>query len=77
MMTAIHGLALTTGANRVIKGARIDHVCGDPKLPPDEDFAYGLRIVGTAIRSLQTELSEPTLFDPAEQEQMVSAGDAS
>ncbi len=77
MMTAIHGLALTTGANRVIKGARIDHVCGDPELPPDEDFAYGLRIVSTAIRSLQTELSEPTLFDPDGQGSMVEAGNAS
>jgi hypothetical protein len=76
MMTAIHGLALTTGANRVVKGARIDHVCGDPTLPPDEDFAYGLRIVGTALRSLQTELTEPTLFDPADQP-MVEAGHAS
>ena len=29
------------------------------------------------IRSLQTELSEPTQFDSADQEQMVVAGDAS
>lgn len=76
MMTAIHGLALTTGANRVVKGARIDHVCGDPTLAPDEDFAYGLRIVGTALRSLQTKLTEPTLFDPADQP-TVEAGHAS
>ncbi len=64
MISAIHGLPLTTGANRVIRGARIEHVCGDPNLGPEKDFAYGLRIVQTALRALQTDVSGPTLFDP-------------
>ena len=29
MISAIYNFALTTGANRVIKGARIEHVEGD------------------------------------------------
>ena len=55
-----------TAANRVVKGARIEHVCGDPELGPEKDFAYGLEIVGTALRALQTPVTGPTLFEPGE-----------
>ena len=48
MISAIYALAMTTGANRVIRGARIEHVCGDPELGPEKDFDYGVRIVETA-----------------------------
>ena len=66
MISAIYALALTTGANRVVRGARIEHVCGDPELGPEKDFAYGLEIVRTALKALQTAVSGPTLFDPGE-----------
>jgi|TARA_B100000809_G_scaffold146847_1_gene144356 glycine reductase len=66
MISAIYNLALTTGANRVIRGARIEHVCGDPDLGPEKDFAYGLQIVRTALQALETDVSGPTLFDPDE-----------
>ncbi|RMF93950.1 MAG: hypothetical protein D6736_00890 [Nitrospinota bacterium] len=64
MISAIYGFALSTGANRVVKGARIEHVCGDPELGPEKDFAYGLQIVRTALQALQTAVNGPTLFDP-------------
>jgi len=67
MISAIYGLALTTGANRVIKGCRIEHVCGDPNLGLEKDHAYGLSIVRTALKALQTPVNGPTLLDPAEQ----------
>ena len=57
---------MTTGANRVIKGARIEHVCGDPSLGEQKDFEYGLRITRTALKALQTAVDRPTLFDPAD-----------
>jgi len=66
MISAIYALALATGANRVIRGARIEHVCGDPDLGPEKDFAYGLEIVETALQALQTPVSGPTLFVPGE-----------
>ena len=69
MISAIYNLALTTGANRVIRGARIEHVCGDPNLGPEKDYAFGMRIVRTALEALCTPVSEPTLFDPLEQAQ--------
>ncbi|MBI3972562.1 MAG: hypothetical protein HY332_14885 [Chloroflexi bacterium] len=64
-ISALFELALTAGANRVVRGCRIEHVCGNPGLGPAKDHAYGLRIVQTALRALQTPLSGPTLFDPA------------
>ena len=66
MISAIFTLALTTGANRVVRGARIEHVCGDPGLGPEKDFAYGIQIVRTALKALQTPVTGPTLFDPGE-----------
>ena len=64
MISAIYNFALTTGANRVIRGSRIEHVCGDPGLGPEKDYAYGLRIVTTALEALTTAVTRPTLFDP-------------
>jgi hypothetical protein len=67
MISAIYELALSTGANRVIKGVRIEHVCGDPGLPPDKDFALGMQITRTALKSLTVKVKEPTLFDPSKE----------
>jgi len=38
-------------------------VCGDPALAPDDDQRLMARIVGTALRALQTPVDKPTLFD--------------
>lgn len=64
MISAIYNFALTTGANRVIRGARIEHVCGDPTLSPEKDYAFGMRIVTTALQTLTVAVPGPTLFDP-------------
>ena len=65
MISALFSLALTTGAPRVVRGARIEHVCGNPRLSPEDDLAYSTNIVETALESLTTEVAEPTLFEPA------------
>ena len=77
MISAIYDLALTTGANRVIRGARIEHVCGDPDLGDEKDFAYGLEIVRAALKSLQTPVSGPTLFEPGEPSPVMEPAHAS
>lgn len=64
MISAIYDFAMTTGANRVVRGARIEHVCGDPELGEEKDYAYGMRIVRTALESLRVPVEGPTLFDP-------------
>ena len=66
MISAIYSFAMTTGANRVVRGARIEHVCGDPALGPEKDYAYGMRIVRKALESLTMPVAGPTLFDPHE-----------
>jgi len=68
MISAIYDLALTTGANRVIRGARIEHVCGDPALGPEKDYAFGMRIVTAALEALTIPVTQPTLFDPLAEE---------
>ena len=55
---------MTIGALRVVKGARIEHVVGDPGLGEEKDHAYGLQIVRGALQSLQETVDKPTLFDP-------------
>jgi hypothetical protein len=65
MISAIYDFALSTGANRVVRGARIEHVCGDPGLGAEKDYAFGLHIVTTALRAIATPVTGPTLFDPA------------
>ncbi len=64
MISAIYDLALTTGANRVVRGARIEHVCGDPALGPEKDYAFGLRIVRAALGALGQPVDGPTLVVP-------------
>ena len=58
-------LALGAGANRVVRGVRIEHVCGDPNLSPEADEQLMTRIVDAALRALQTPVTGPTLFEPA------------
>ena len=68
MISAIYDLALSTGANRVVRGCRIEHVCGDPALGPDKDRGYGMQILRAALRALQTPVAAPTLFEPAKED---------
>ncbi len=68
MISAIYDLALSTGANRVVRGCRIEHVCGNPELGPEKDRAYGMQILCAALRALGTAVTGPTLFEPAKED---------
>ena len=63
MFSALPALAIDVGALRVIRGIRIEHVCGDPSLSEEEDRRLGRELVMTALKALQTPVTEPTLFD--------------
>jgi glycine reductase complex component B subunit gamma len=63
-VSAIPSLATGAGANRVVRGVRIEHVCGDPTLSTEDDERLMGRIVEAALRALETPVSEPTVFDP-------------
>jgi hypothetical protein len=60
----LFSLALTTGALRVIRGARIENVCGDPALGPEKDARYRRNIVDMALDTLTRTVDQPTLFEP-------------
>lgn len=63
-ITAITLLAKQTGANRVVAGVQVPYPCGDPAFPEKSDHTLRKEIVKSALGSLQTDVSEPTIFTP-------------
>jgi glycine/betaine/sarcosine/D-proline reductase family selenoprotein B len=63
VISALPPLAMQAGAIRVVQGVKIEHVCGDPALPADEDGELRRRLVEQALRALATAVDRPTLFD--------------
>jgi glycine/betaine/sarcosine/D-proline reductase family selenoprotein B len=69
-------VALGAGANRVVTGVRVEHVCGDPGLSEAADLELRRRIVATALRALETPVEGPTRFDPDRSERKEAVGAA-
>lgn len=67
MISALYSVPVSFGVNRVIRGARIEHVCGNPGLGRERDQAYRRQIVWTALRSLVQAVSTPILLDPTDE----------
>ena len=65
---------MTVGANRVVRGMRIEHVCGDPGLSEAGDHELNLRVTRTALRALQTDVSGPTIFEPSQSQTLEASG---
>ncbi len=65
MLSAIPMIPVAAQASRIVRGVRVEHVCGDPNLSEEYDARLTRRIVGTALRALQTEVDGPTVFDPS------------
>ncbi len=62
VISALPPLAMQAGANRVVQGVKIEHVCGDPSLSPEADRALRRRIVELGLHALSTDVQGPTLF---------------
>jgi betaine reductase len=62
VISALPPLAIQAGANRVVQGVKIEHVCGDTTLSPDVDRALRRRIVERALGALAIDVQSPTLF---------------
>ena len=56
-------IALTVGANRIVPAIAIPHPLGDPSLSPEEEKALRRGIVEKALKALQTEIEEQTVFE--------------
>lgn len=63
-ITALDAMAKQVSINRIVRGVAIPHTCGDPHLPPEEDKRLRREIVSTALKALQTSVTEPTIFYP-------------
>ncbi len=63
-ITAMTMLAKQVGSNRIVAGTFIPHPCGDPNLLPENDLALRRKIIKCALRAIQTDVSEPTVFIP-------------
>ena len=65
MLSALPPLAMQAGANRVVQGVKIEHVCGDPALAPAANRVLRRRLVERALEALQADVAGPTLFRAA------------
>lgn len=63
MISALGPVALELGANRVVRGVKIPHPCGDPTLDPARDRSLRMGIVRGALRALASPLESASLFD--------------
>jgi betaine reductase len=61
-VASIVPISLTVGANRIVPAVAIPHPLGNPELPRDEERALRLSLVKKALRALQTEVAEQTVF---------------
>lgn len=56
-------ISQTVGANRIVPAIAIPHPLGDPGLDAEEEYKLRQRLVDKALRGLQTEVEDQTVFD--------------
>ncbi|AZR72875.1 glycine reductase [Anoxybacter fermentans] len=56
-------ISLTVGANRIVPAVAIPHPLGNPKLDKAEEKKLRRRLVEKALRALETEVHEQTVFE--------------
>ena len=55
-------ISLTVGANRIVPAVAIPHPLGDPSRTLEEEKVIRRKLVEKALRALQTEVHEQTVF---------------
>jgi glycine reductase len=63
MISALGPVAADLGANRVVRGIKIPHPCGDPSLDLAGDHDLRLRLVRGSLKAIATPLDKAALFD--------------
>ena len=56
-------ISLTVGANRIVPAVAIPHPLGNPSLDVCEEKQLRRKIVDTAVKALETEVTEQTVFE--------------
>ncbi len=62
-VTSLTDVALKVGANRVVRGVRFSHPCGNPALGPGAERELRVALVREALEALRTPVAGPTLFE--------------
>lgn len=55
-------ISLTVGANRIVPAIAIPHPLGNPNATPEEEKKIRRKLVETALKALETEVTEQTVF---------------
>ena len=61
-MCTVVPTSLTVGANRIVPTVAIPYPLGNPALDPAEEKELRRKLVRKALRALQTEVTEQTVF---------------
>ena len=61
-MCTIVPISQTVGANRIVPTIAIPHPLGDPAKTHEEEKALRRKLVERALKALQTEITEQTVF---------------
>jgi len=59
---AIVPIALTVGANRIVRAVAIPHPTGNPKLEKKEEVELRKKLLRTALRGLTERIEDQTVF---------------
>ena len=62
-MCTVTPISLTVGANRIVPTIAIPHPLGNPALTHEEEKTLRRHLVEKALKALQTEVTEQTIFE--------------
>lgn len=62
VITTLISVARNVGANRIVPGAGVPHVVGDPQLKPDQEAGLRRELVERALEALATPIEEQSEF---------------
>jgi glycine reductase len=62
-MCTVVPISLTVGANRIVPTIAIPHPLGNPALTMEEEKDIRRNLVARALRALETEVTEQTVFE--------------
>jgi len=59
---AIVPIALTVGANRIVRAIAIPHPTGNPKIEREEEIELRKKLLKTTLQGLSSKIEEQTVF---------------
>jgi hypothetical protein len=62
VITCLSNVAAQVGAGRIMNGNKFHYPVGRPELPPAEELKWRVALIEKALASLETPVSEPTVF---------------